>query len=168
MNRFLYATPLGAIGLELTDVITNTLIRAMQSVQKEFPGTISVAADTECDLRQFAMREPYNSKEFLLFLLSSGQQLPKELLMATLPEHLRVPVEKLLEQRSEFQCRKEELVRTGSYEQAAICRDIQLKLFAKIKNELACQNLTITLCRVRDALERLKWPVKMDNREHKL
>ena len=103
------------------------------------------------------MIEPTNSVEFLRFLLSS-QQFPEKLFIATLPVHLRASIADLLERRSEFRNRKEELVKAGNYAQAAKCRDNQRHLTDEIENQLADQHLVISIGCVADAIERLGWP----------
>ena len=125
---------------------------------KDWPGIFSVQPGIEDDLRQTAMIEPTNSVDFLRFLLSSRQQFSEQLFIATLPVHLRPSVADLLKRRSGFRNRKEELVTARNYEQAAKCLGNQRNLTDEIENQLADQQLVITIGCVTDAIERLGWP----------
>lgn len=144
--------------MTLADSIGNSLIRIVHSMPKGWPNFFSVQPGIEDELRQIAMIEPTHSVDFLRFLLSSRHQFSEQLFIATLPLHLRPSIAGLLESRCGFRNRKEELVKAGNYEQAAEYRDNERKLTDEIENQLADQQLIITIGCVTDAIERLGWP----------
>ena len=144
--------------MALTDSIGNTLIQFVHSMPKDWPGIFSAQPGIEEELRQTALIEPTNSSDFLRSLLSSRQQFREQLFIATLPVRLQPSIADLLERRSEFRNRKEELVTAGNHEQAAECLDNQRDLTDEIENQVADQQLVITIGSVTDAIERLGWP----------
>ena len=146
--------------MELNDHIANSLIRMVHSVAKDWPCVIRVELGIEDELRKTAMMEPTNSDEFLRFLLLSCQQFPERLFAAALPSHLQEPISELLERRFELGRRKEELVASEEFEQAANCSHMQQGLANEINHQLAGQNLVVTIDCVTDAIERLGWPAK--------
>lgn len=144
--------------MTLADSIGNSLIRIVHSLPKDWPNVFSVQPGIEDELRQAAVIEPIHSVDFLRFLLSSRHEFPEQLFIATLPVHLRPSITRLLERRSGFRNRKEELVTAGNFEQAAECRDSERNLTDEIESQLAGQHRVITIGCVWDAMERLGWP----------
>ncbi|MFY7877191.1 MAG: hypothetical protein ACOVQM_17180 [Pirellula sp.] len=73
---------------------------------------------------------------------------------------MQEPISELLERRFELGRRKEELVASEEFEQAASFSHMQQELANEINLQLAGQNLVVTIDCVTDTLERLGWPAK--------
>ena len=142
--------------MELNDAIADSLIRAVNSVPKDWPGVVIVQVGIEDEIRQIAMTAPHNSKAFLLFLLATPQ-FRERLFTSTLPDELRILIDDLLERRSQIRNRKEELVASGDFDQAAKCRDMQQALADEIANRLGGISSVITIENVMIAIGRIGW-----------
>ena len=125
---------------------------------KEWQPFIKFQSDIEAELRELAMTTPTNSVEFLRFLLAFRHRFREALLVSTLPEQSREPIVNLIERRSAIRDRKEKSVNEQDYEQAANFLKIQKSLTNELNDELAGQDLFITIANVTDAIGRIGWP----------
>lgn len=149
--------PLGVLQLELNDAITRSLVRAMSSVQGEWQPVVQVQAGTEDALRRFAARPDINTTEFCRSLLSSRYAFSDTLFSCALDDDLRASIVDLLQHRKEFRIRKENYVKNGDYEKAAICRGTQQEMTAQIFDRLAGKTVTISTECVTTAIGQMGW-----------
>lgn len=143
--------------MELNDGIAKSLIRVVNLLLKDWDGAVELQPGIEDKLRQVALKEPTNSPEFLTFILKSRGRLGEAIFSSALPDHLRLTVQGLLDRQSEFRARKEGLVRSKDFEEAARCRDMQWKMKDAIQEQLAGQTLVVTIEHVEDAIDRIGW-----------
>ncbi len=127
---------------------------------KEWQPFIRFQSDIEAELRELAMTAPTNSVAFLRFFLTSRQRFREALLVSVFPEPARAPIVDLIERRSAIRDRKEKSVNERDYEQASDFLEIQKTLTKELNDELAGQDLFITIANVTDAIGRIGWPEK--------
>ena len=149
---------LGKTYLTLNNTIANSLIGTINSIPKEWQPFIRFQSDIEAELRELAKTEPTNSVDFLRFFLTFRQRFREALLVSVLPEQSRAPIVDLIERRSAIRDRKEKSVSERDYEQASNFLTIQKTLTNELNDELAGQDLFITIANVTDAIGRIGWP----------
>ena len=148
---------LGVSQLELTDAIAKSLIRTVDSVQRDWPSVVQVQAGTADAMRRLAECPDISTTEFCRLLFSSRHKFAETLFLCALPETLRASIADTLECRKKFQASKEKYVKMGEYEKAANCRDSQQKLTSQIADRLEGKTLMITSECVTTSIAQLGW-----------
>ncbi|MDB4623722.1 hypothetical protein OAE32_01280 [bacterium] len=143
--------------MELTDVIAKSLIRAIETVQSDWPNVVQVEAGTEEAMRLLAERPDVNTAQFCRSLFSSRHEFAETLFLCVLPDALRASIAESLKNRKELRDSKEKYVKTREYEKAANCRDSQQEFTSLIADRLAGKTFTITAQCVKMSLVRMGW-----------